>query len=482
MTAQADPASAPRRWAFSLPFKRVAGPDKPRPPSLVRRLIWLAAAWSLLVILGGGVALTTLFNTASISRFDQSLYDITEGLYAGSTVEKGEVVAPAFTDTRALRVYSGRYWQIAETGPDGALHALVRSRSLWDSELKPPPQGAADLKAGQSARYDTIGPVGERLRAVARAVNLPGRQGAVLFMVAEDRAQLDTDARRFAETTALALAILGVGLVAGVVIQVRVGLMPLFKLRRDVAGVRKGQAERLDEDYPVELAPLAGELNALLAHNQEVVERQRTHVGNLAHALKTPLSVMLAEAERNDHPLAEVVTRQAQIMRSQVDHHLRRARAAARSQGPGERTPVAPLLDELSRTLERIFQDRRVQVDWDADEQLAFQGERQDLLEIVGNVMENAAKWCRRKVRVEAVEDGPSRLKFTVEDDGPGLPPERRAEVLLRGARLDETAPGSGLGLSIVEELAKAYGGSVALSASEMGGLKVDILLPRVEA
>jgi signal transduction histidine kinase len=270
--------------------------------------------------------------------------------------------------------------------------------------------------------------------------------------------------------------------VAGVMIQVRVGLMPLFRLRRDVAEVRKGRAERLDEHYPVELAPLASELNALLAHNQEVVERQRTHVGNLAHALKTPLSVMLSEAERQDSPLAQVVSRQAQIMRGQVDHHLRRARAAARAQGQGERTPVAPVVDELSRTLERIFQSRKLRIDWDVDEALDFHGERQDLLEIIGNVMENAAKWCRRIVVVEAVASGPALLRVTVEDDGPGLPPERRGEVLQRGARLDESAPGSGLGLSIVEELAKAYGGSVALDDSPLGGLRVELILPRVES
>jgi signal transduction histidine kinase len=324
--------------------------------------------------------------------------------------------------------------------------------------------------------------VGERLRAVARAVTLPGRSGPVIFIAAEDRAPIDADSRRFAVTTALALALLGAGLVAGVVIQVRVGLMPLFKLRRDVAEVRKGRAERLDEDYPVELAPLAHELNALLAHNQEVVERQRTHVGNLAHALKTPLSVMLSEAERRDDLLAEVVTRQAQIMRGQVDHHLRRARAAARVGAPGERTAVAPVVDELSRTLEKIFQSKNLQVDWDVDEALAFHGERQDLLEIIGNVMENASKWCSREVMVEAVQDGPGQLRVTVEDDGPGLPPDRRREVLRRGARLDESAPGSGLGLSIVEELAKAYGGSIALADAALGGLRVDIRLPSVEA
>jgi signal transduction histidine kinase len=453
-----------------------------RRPSLVRRLVWLAAIWSLLVLFGAGVALTTFFQRSSLSRFDQSLFDITEGLYAGTTVEGNEIVAPALTDSRATRVYSGRYWEIAQPGGPEGMQWLVRSRSLWDSEMKPPPAGPARFKPGVTVYYDTTGPVGERLRAGARTVTLPNWPRPVIFIAAEDRGPIDRDARRFALTTAVALVLLGLGLVAGVILQVRVGLQPLFRLRRDVAEVRKGKAESLPVDYPVELAPLALEVNALLAHNHEVVERQRTHVGNLAHALKTPLSVMLSEAEQQAaDPLAEVVTRQAQIMRDQVDHHLRRARAAARAQGAGERTAIAPVLDELARTLERIFGDKGVSVEWEADEALSFLGERQDLLEVAGNVMENACKWCRRRVTVVADSAEGGLLRLVVEDDGPGLPAERREEVLRRGARLDESAPGSGLGLSIVDELARAYGGSITLGASNLGGLKVEIFLPQAE-
>jgi signal transduction histidine kinase len=280
----------------------------------------------------------------------------------------------------------------------------------------------------------------------------------------------------------LALLALGAGLVAAVFVQVRFGLRPVFEIRREIARVRRGKTQRLTGEYPDELAPLTGELNALLDHNQEVVERQRTHVGNLAHALKTPISVVLAEAERHPGELAEVVQRQAHAMRDHVDHHLRRARAAARTSGQGERTPVAPVLEELALTLERIHQDKGVEIDWDAPEDLAFSGERQDLLELAGNVVENAAKWCRRRVRVRAAVDvRADRFRLTVEDDGPGLPPDQRAEVMQRGARLDESAPGSGLGLSIVDDLARAYGGEVQLGSSPLKGLQVDLLLPRAE-
>jgi len=212
------------------------------------------------------------------------------------------------------------------------------------------------------------------------------------------------------------------------------------------------------------------------------VERQRTHVGNLAHALKTPLSVMLAEAESDPTPLAAVVRRQAEIMKGQVDHHLRRARAAARAQGLGERTPVGEVIDELAVMLERVFQSKGVEIDWRAPDELAFLGERQDLQEVLGNLMENACKWSTRRVRISAGASGLGQMIAVVEDDGPGLPADQRDEVMKRGARLDEEAPGSGLGLAIVEDLTRAYGGRLTLAASDLGGLKAVLELPAAEA
>ncbi|MDP8916831.1 MAG: sensor histidine kinase [Pseudomonadota bacterium] len=457
-----------------------------RQGSLVRRLVWLAAGWILAALLITGLVLTASFQRTTIRQFERGLADVLEALLTGTNVTAdGTVLTPILRDARNQRVYSGRYWQVAEFAPDGGLTPLGRSRSLFDTELNAPPEVLARLRAapGRTVFYDTRGPAGEPLRAAATAAKLPGRSELVIFMAGEDRSPLDADARLFGLTTAAALLVLGTGLVLAVFVQVRVGLRPVFEIRREIARVRRGRAQRLTGTYPEELAPLSSELNALLDHNQEVVERQRTHVGNLAHALKTPVSVLLSEAERHPGELAEVVGRQAHAMRDHVDHHLRRARAAARVQGQGERTELAPVLEELTLTLERIFQDKNVAIDWDAPDDLAFLGERQDLLEIAGNVMENACKWARGRVRVRgAAEPGRAdRLRIIVEDDGPGLPAERRAEVLQRGARLDESAPGSGLGLSIVDELARAYGGGVSLNAAAMGGLRVEVTLPRAE-
>jgi signal transduction histidine kinase len=451
--------------------------------SLVGRLVLLAAGWSLAVLIVTGLSLTAFFQQAALSRFDLGLVDLVEGLNAGIGVEDGKVVAPALTDTRALRVYSGRYWQIAEPGPNNTIKLIVPSRSLFDQDLKIPPDVVAKIAATPAVQvfYNVAGPLDKPLRATAMQVKLTGRPAPVILMAAEDRSPVDSEARRFAALTAGALVILGAGILAAVFIQVRVGLQPLFRLRGEVADVRKGKVERIVGDYPSELEPLATELNALVAHNQDVVERQRTHVGNLAHALKTPISVMLTEATQQPGQLAEVVSRQAEAMRGHVEHHLRRARAAARSQSHGERSLVEPVIDELAVTLERIFQDKGVEIDWRCPDDLCFRGERQDLQEMAGNIMENAGKWSKGRVRATAAAVSPERLVITVEDDGPGLPADRRDEVLKRGARLDENAPGSGLGLAIVDELARAYGGSLVLGDSVMGGLKVELALPRAE-
>lgn len=453
-----------------------------RRPSLARRLVLLAAGWSLAGLLVSALVLAMLFQQAALRTLDAGLLERIDNLVSGTTIgPQGEVLAPALTDERALRAYSGRYWQLAEPGPDGRWRTLVRSRSLWDSELRAPSDLVSRLQdaPGEPVSYDTRDPLGVPLRAMASQATLPGRDLPVIFITAEDRSPIDREVRSFAVATAGFFLLLALTMAVAVVLQVRVGLRPLFTLRREIADVRRGKAERLAGSYPVELKPLADELNALMAHNQEVVERQRTHVGNLAHALKTPLSVMLTEAAQRPGPLAEVVSRQAEAMRQQVDHHLRRARAAARSQGAGERISVASVLDELARTLGRIHEEKGIDIDWDADEDLFFLGERQDLLELAGNAMENACKWGRARVRVRAEPLAAERLRLTVEDDGPGLPPDRREQVLRRGARLDESAPGSGLGLSIMEELARAYDGALTLSDADLGGLKVELVLPR---
>ncbi|CAN5341077.1 sensor histidine kinase [soil metagenome] len=455
--------------------------------SLVGRLIWLAAGWSVALLVVAGLSLSFLFNAAETRRFDQGLAEDADSILAGVSVdEAGKVVAPALTDARALLAYSGKYWELAEPDAKGALHASQPSRSLWDTTMPKPAGLYPQLVKGGSRPvfFSAEGPARQRLRVCAITARLPKAATPIVILTAEDRGPLTRDEQQFAAVIAVALMLLGAGLIAAGILQVRVGLRPLFAMQRDVARVRKGGAGRLVGAYPKELSPLAGELNALLDHNQEVVERQRTHVGNLAHALKTPISVMLAEAERTPGALSEVVTRQAGLMRDNVEHHLRRARAAARAPGAGERTPVAPVLDELCRTLGRIFAGHGVDMDCGPDTDLIFLGERQDLQEMAGNLLENACKYSHGQVRAEARPDAdPAWMTIVVEDDGPGLTAGQHEAALRRGQRLDESAPGSGLCLSIVDELARAYGGGLTLGLSdELGGLKVELRLPRATA
>ncbi len=452
--------------------------------SLVGRLIWLAAGWSVALLILTGAGLSIVFQRSATSEFNQGLSEDIDTLFSGSGVTQGQLYAPAITDARAVRAYSGKYWELAELRDDGRLHPAgdQRSRSLFDQEIASPPDMAKRLAAahGKLLFYETTGPLKQKLRVAVRETHIDGYPKPVIFMVAQDHAHIDQDVRGFMLITAAALFLLGVGLIAAVFVQVRVGLDPLFGMGREIAAVREGERSRLSENHPSEIAPLAHELNALLDHNQEVVERQRTHVGNLAHALKTPISVMLAEARSTPGPLADMVERQAAAMQGQVEYHLRRARAAARSAATGERSSVAEVLDELARMLERVFPDG--DIEWDADEDLFFLGERQDLQEMAGNLIENACKWRRRRVTARAALSAPGRLRLTVEDDGPGLPTEARVTALKRGQRLDENTPGSGLGLSIVSELATAYGGALTLGDSRLGGLRIDLDLPGVMA
>lgn len=462
----------------------VGGPAVETRGSLTGRLIWLAAGWSLLALILTGVLLTTAFRDSAVRRL-QSVLEATDREVAAITnVQAGVVVTPPVQDARTLRAYSGKYWSVVEPDEADGFRPLTRSESLFDYALPAPTAGAAEVlsQPGEPYFYDAIGPDSQPLRVLAIARTLPNREAPVIFLTAVDRSEIDQDASNFAALTWTALGLLGAGLIAAVLIQVRVGLRPLYDLGAALADVRRGRQQRLAGAYPREIAPLAQELNALLDHNQEVVDRQRTHVGNLAHALKTPLAVMLAEAGSGEGLLAETVRRQAALMKAQVDHHLQRARAAARAQHAGQSTPVAEVVDELASLLERVFQSKPVEIDWRAPDDLSFRGERQDLQEMLGNLLENACKWCRGKVRVTAAVSGVGRLQLVVEDDGPGLPADQREAALKRGARLDEEAPGTGLGLSIVDELVKSYAGRITLGSSEMGGLSVMLDLPMAEA
>ncbi|PWE17158.1 ATP-binding protein [Marinicauda salina] len=434
----------------------------------------------------GAFALTLLFRETVLSDLDDRLAGVAESLIASVEVsEDGALATPRQPlDPRYGQVFSGRYWQITPLGDASPGDGELRSRSLWDDRLVPSAElvDAALAEPGRAATGAATGPDGEPLRIVVRAVSLPGLETPALFIAAEDRRPADRRVARFALTAAGLFAAFAAALVIGVFVQVRVGLAPVLRMGREVAQVRDGAAERISGAYPAELIPLGGELNALLDHSREVVGRARTHVGNLAHALKTPITVLSNEARGEEGPLADLVRRQTAVMSDQVEHHLRRARAAANATAIGARTPVGPVIDDLGRTLRRIHDRRGIAIDWSSPGELAFRGERQDLEDLVGNLVDNACKWAAVQVRVEARPIEGSRFEIRVEDDGPGLSEAEREQALARGVRLDEQTPGAGLGLAIVDDLARAYGGALNLERSELGGLLARLELPRARA
>ena len=456
-----------------------------RGSSLATRLFLSATAWVVVILVITGIILSSVYRSATERAFDRRL-----NLYLRTLV--AEVAAPDTPDHEMQSLgeplfelpLSGWYWEIAPV--DDPKAEKKASRSLWDKKLpKLEDQGVELTSSGIRQGY-VDGPEDQRLRMVERPVDL-GADGKFRVSVAGDATEIYEETRTFDWYLAGTFAALSIVLVLTTIFQVRFGLAPLKRISDAIADIRSGRAERLEGEFPVEIATLARETNALIDANRAIVERARTHVGNLAHAIKTPLSVIVNEAgSRSGDPLAAKVLEQADVMRDQVAHHLERARIAARLTIVGTVTEVAPTIEALRRTMEKIHRDRGIAIDVEADATARFRGEKQDLEEMAGNLVDNACKWADSRVFIEVLVERQSatdvapRLRIIVDDDGRGLSAAERAQVSRRGQRLDETKPGSGLGLSIVVDLAALYGGSLTLGTAPIGGLRAELVLPGV--
>jgi signal transduction histidine kinase len=268
-------------------------------------------------------------------------------------------------------------------------------------------------------------------------------------------------------------------LLAGILL-IRAGLRPFGRLRRELSGVRDSSGRKIEGNYPVEVQPLVDDLNSLLEHRERMVQRALAKAGDLAHGLKTPLAVLAQEADRAEtagqHELASMISLQVERMRRQVDYHLAQARAAGSGDVPGARCPVLPSVEGLTRTLLRIYAGRGLTIHAEVPPGHFIRGQREDLDEMLGNLLDNACKWARSTIKMQSVEEGDT-VVLIVDDDGPGLPPSMREAVLQRGVRADEAAPGSGLGLAIVRDLAELYHGTISLEDSPLGGLRARLRL-----
>ena len=450
-----------------------------RANSLAVRLFVSATAWAVIILVITGVVLSSLYRQTVERAFDRRL-----GVYLRTIV--ADIAAPEepggkFPQSLGEPLFelplSGWYWQV--TRLDLGKRDVRSSRSLWDGGLPHLEDHGVPANPDGSREGYVPGPEDQRLRLVERNIDL-GDEGHYLVAVAGDAAEITDETRGFDQALVVTFSILAMVLLITTMFQVRFGLAPLKRITGSLAAIRAGTAERLAEDFPDEIAPLARETNALIEANKEIVERARTHVGNLAHALKTPISVMVNEAAmRGGDAFAEKVREQANIMRDQVARHLERAHLAARLTVVGSITDVAPVVTALARTMEKIHHDRGIAIEVDADADARFRGERPDLEEMIGNLVDNACKWATSRVAVEVVSEKSGQvLRIAVDDDGRGLSRSEREQVSHRGQRLDETKPGSGLGLSIVVELAHLYGGKLELGAAPIGGLRAELTLP----
>jgi signal transduction histidine kinase len=454
--------------------------------SLALRLFATSAAWTLLALPLAGYIIYSLYREDVQLSFDAQLKKLLTQITVDSMSTSGDVpvIPPNLYEPLFEVTQSGWYWQIRPI--DGAPGRTLVSPSLATAIL-PSPYDRKVAPDNSGTRWMNVpGPTGSTIR-ILEFIDSPGHdpdRTRYSIIVAGPLDWFEATVAKFRTRLTSALALVGIGLLAATVFQVRFGLLPLRRIERGLASIRSGEVERLEGQLPAEIEPLQAELNALIDSNQDIIERARTQVGNLAHALKTPLAVITNEARDDRSPLGAKVAEQAQLMRDQISHYLDRARMAARVGAIGRVTPVDLTAEPLVRAIERIHAEKGIAISFAIQPGAKFQGEKQDLEEMLGNLLDNACKWGKNRVYLAAAVEAQTssarrkKLKIAVEDDGPGLSAEQRAKIGKRGLRLDETKPGSGLGLSIVSDLAASYRGRLALDASEHGGLKAILELP----
>lgn len=446
----------------------------------------VAALWSSLALALTGWGLSAIFRSSVEAAFDREISVSIDALAASVNVNADDklIIERPPTDPRFLRPLSGYYWRVADLLPNAVISKTnqVRSRSLFDETLNIPIEeinlglanfgatGASDLDRGT-----------EPLRIGYRIIKLPDREFASIIIVAGDRTEIYQASQRFNLVLIGSLLLLATGLIVAIILQVRLGLEPVRRMGAELAEIRNGELDRLDDLLPIELAPLARELNALLTHNQEVVERARTQVGNLAHALKTPISVLLNESRESSDSFGSLVFRQTQTMQRQVDHYLKRAQAVARAESLRARTPIMQVVEDIVRTLTKLYSGDGVTLNIEGITTAIFRGDQEDLEDLIGNLAENGCKYGGGLVEISFAYPESGKIEIIIDDDGDGLTQSQIQIALKRGVKLDETSHGSGLGLSIADELARAYGGALVLETSPRGGLRVNLRLPIVE-
>ncbi|WP_127524412.1 ATP-binding protein [Mesorhizobium sp. Z1-4] len=452
--------------------------------SLTFRVIAFSSVWAVLALIVIATVISTLFRQASERGFESLLSAHLFNLISAVNVADEGILTglPNLSDLRFAQPQSGWYWTVEPVSSN------LRGELSSPSMTGPVPGVSTSVVPFDDRfqrRYRALGLAGEELEVIESEFVLDDENRVARFRMMGNRTELESEIAAFERQLYTYLSVFGLGMIGINAVAIFLGLIPLGKVSRALARIREGSAQRLDGRFPTEIAPLASETNALIESNKRIIERSRTQVGNLAHSLKTPLAVIQNEGRALDDAKGKLIAEQASLMRDQVEHYLQRARMAAQRESVVFRTPVAETLQRLVRVTRKLSPDKELKLIL-PEEELIFSGEREDLEEIVGNLLENAMKWAAGKARI-SVETGADdaegeRFRLTVEDDGPGIPDDKAREAVKRGRRLDESKPGTGLGLSIVADLVSEYGGALSLSRSDLGGLKVDLILQRVDA
>lgn len=454
-----------------------------RDASLSRRLLTAAGGFIAMALIVAAILIGFVLHRFVQSQIDQRLDTQIVFLTSMLRVDgNGKISLAGNADGPPFeRMRHGWYWQV--TGPENTLRsASLDGADLDNSTLRatyerrpPPPKKDRDAQEEHPRPADGIGPDDDHLHYRLKSVKVGMTD--VRIVASAPRAAVLGPLQEAMTTLGMSLALLGLALALAMVLQIRLGLRPLERLRQALTDVRTGRSARVPSRQPQEIRPVVDELNALLDENAVNLERARRHVANLAHGLKTPLATLaIATSADSQHDPVMLQQLVSQMVR-RIRHHLGRARMAALTGAARMQTQIAPRVRDLGDVLGKIHADRSIAFTMDVPANSVAACEPQDFDEMAGNLLDNAFKWARTSVTV-----GASRIDaiiyIVVDDDGPGLTLAQREQVLRPGERLDEAAPGFGFGLSIVSELAELYGGSVALSEAPLGGLRVTLELP----
>ncbi|ODT31774.1 MAG: histidine kinase [Kaistia sp. SCN 65-12] len=449
------------------------------PRSLAFRVVAFSTVWAIVTLVVIFTLIATLYRQASERGFDSLLSAHLFNLIGSVGIsDSGELTgSPDLGDLRFSEPNSGWYWSVlpASDGVTGERHS-----SSMTEEIPSPSVAEVPFNSAFQRTYTIEGIHGEELQVFESEFVLDAKNRAARFRVMGNETELEAEIATFQRRLLTYLSLFGVGMISINAIAILFGLQPLRRVREALAMVREGTAQRLTGRFPTEIEPLANETNALIENNRRIVERSRTQVGNLAHSLKTPLAVLVNEGRALGGEKGRLIAEQTASMQKQIDHYLQRARVAAQRDSVVYRTPVAPLVGRMVRVMQKLNPAVGLSLSLPGED-IVFAGEREDLEELLGNLLENAMKWAKSAVRVSLVgapgdsEEG--LFEISIEDDGPGIPEEKAREALKRGRRLDETKPGTGLGLAIVADLVNEYGGTLALERSGLGGLKAVVRL-----